>query len=147
MILNTISYYYYIYKAHKLIKLTYTYIFICCRTIIVQKLFSKSFLKYIRVKDSDITKTEYVKTLKNRSKSIKQFTSKHETLKLIDNLTKKYHSYLSKLRNIKLNDEDHSAKTIINTLAKGFHKKRLAAVFQQLHKKILFKRFSDMLKN
>ena len=88
MILNTISYYYYIYKAHKLIKLTYTYIFICCKTIIVQKLFSKSFLKYIRMKDLDIKKTEYVKTLKNRSKFVKQFASKHETLKLIDNLTK-----------------------------------------------------------
>ena len=99
------------------------------------KLFFKSFLQYIRMKDLDITKAEYAKTLKNRSKSIKLFTSKHEILKLIDNLTKKDLSYLSKLRNIKINDDDDSTKTVINPLAKGTHKKRIVAVFQQLHKK------------
>ena len=99
------------------------------------------------MKDLDITTTEYIKILKNRGKSIKRFTSKHEILKLIDNLTKKDLSYLSKLSIIKINDDDDSTKTIINALAKGTHKKRLVAVIQQLDKKILFKRFLDMLKN
>ena len=101
------------------------------------------------MKDLDIAKTEYVKTLKNRGKSIKKSTSKHETLKLIDNVTKKDLSYLSTFRNIKIDDDDDddSTKTIINALAKSTHKKKLEAVLQQLHKKELYKRFLDMLKN
>ena len=75
------------------------------------------------MEDLDITKTEYIKILKNRGKSIKRSTSKHEILKLIDNLTKKDLSYLSKLRNIKINDDD-STKTIVNALAKDTHKKK-----------------------
>ena len=98
------------------------------------------------MKDLDITKTEYVKILKNRGKSIKRSASKHEILNLIDNLTKKDLSYLSKLRNIKIND-DASTKTIINALAKVTHKKKLVVIHQQLHKKIPFKRFLAMLKN
>ena len=86
------------------------------------------------MEDLDITKTEYIKILKNRGKSIKRSTSKHEILKLIDNLTKKDLSYLSKLRNIKINDDD-STKTIINALVKDTHKKKLVTVLQQLQKK------------
>ena len=41
------------------------------------------------MKDLGITKTEYVKILKNRGKSIKRSASKHEILRLIDNLTEK----------------------------------------------------------
>ena len=98
------------------------------------------------MKDLDITKTEYIKILRNRGKSIKRSASKHEILKLINNLTKKDLSYLLKLRNIKKNDDD-STKTIVNSLAKDTHKKKLVAVHEQLHKKIPFKRFLVMLKN
>ena len=98
------------------------------------------------MKDLDIRKTEYVKVLKNRGKSIKRSASKHEILKLIDDLTKRDLSYPSKLRNIKINDDD-STKTIINALAKDTHKKKLVLIHEQLHKKILFKRFLAMLKN
>ena len=41
------------------------------------------------MKNLNITKSEYIKILKNRSISIKRSASKHEILKLIDNLTKK----------------------------------------------------------
>ena len=41
------------------------------------------------MKDLGITKTEYIKILKNRGKSIKRSASKHEILRLIDNLTEK----------------------------------------------------------
>ena len=75
------------------------------------------------MKDLDITKTEYIKTLKNRGKSINRSASKHEILKLINNLIRKDLSYLSKLRNIKINDDD-STKTIVNALAKDTHKKK-----------------------
>ena len=86
------------------------------------------------MKDLDITKTEYIKTLKNRGKSINRSASKHEILKLINNLTRKDLSYLSKLRNIKINDDD-STKTIVNALAKDTHKKKIVTLHQQLHKK------------
>ena len=94
----------------------------------------------------NITKSEYIKILKNRGISRKRSASKHEILKLINNLTKKDLSYLLKLRNIKKNDDD-STKTIVNSLAKDTHKKKLVAVHEQLHKKIPFKRFLVMLKN
>ena len=70
--------------------------------------------------------------LKSRGRSIKRSDSKHEILKLINNLTKKDISYLSKLRNIKINDDD-STKTIVNALAKDTHKKKLVVLNQQLH--------------
>ena len=85
------------------------------------------------MKDLDITKTEYIKILKNRGKSIERSASKHKILKLLNNLTKEDLSYLSKLRNIKINDDD-STKTIVNALAKDTHKKKLVIVHQQLHK-------------
>ena len=53
------------------------------------------------MKDLNMTKSEYIKILKNRGKSIKRSTSKHEILKLVNNLTRKDLSYLSKLRDIK----------------------------------------------
>ena len=53
------------------------------------------------MKDLHMTKSEYITILKSRGKSIKRSTSKHEVLKLVNNLTKKDLSYLSKLRNIK----------------------------------------------
>ena len=37
----------------------------------------------------NITKPDHIKILKNRGKSIKRSTSKHEILKLVNNLTKK----------------------------------------------------------
>ena len=82
----------------------------------------------------NITKPEYIKILKNRGKSIKRSTSKHEILKLVNNLTKKDLSYLSKLRNIKINDDD-LIKSIVNALTKDAHKKKLITVHQRLHKK------------
>ena len=99
------------------------------------------------MKNLDLTKSEYIKILKNRGISIKRSTSKHEILKLINNLTKNDLSYLSKLRNIKINDDDDSIKTIVNALTKDTHKKKLVSVHQQLHKKILLKRYLLMLKN
>ena len=42
----------------------------------------------------NITKSEYIKILKNRGISIKRSASKHEILKLINNLTKKDLIYL-----------------------------------------------------
>ena len=84
------------------------------------------------MKDLDTTKTEYIKILRNRGKSIKRSASKHEILKLINNLTKKDLSYLLKRRNIKINDDD-STKTIVNALAKDTHKKKLVVLNQQLH--------------
>ena len=99
------------------------------------------------MKNLDITKSEYINILKNRGISIKRFTSKHEILKFINNLTKKDLSYLSKLRNIKINDDDDSIKTIVNALTKDTHKKKLVSAHQQLHKKILLKRYLLMLKN
>ena len=77
------------------------------------------------MKDLDITKTEYVKILKNRGKSIKRSASKHEILKLINNLTKEDLTYLLKLRNIKINDDDESTKSIVNALTKDAHKKKI----------------------
>ena len=79
------------------------------------------------MKDLDITKTEYIKILRNRGKSIKRSASKHEILKLINNLTKKDLSYLLKRRNIKINDDD-STKTIVNALAKDTHKKKISSI-------------------
>ena len=70
----------------------------------------------------DITKTEYIKILKNRGKSIKRSASKHEILKLINNLTKKDLSYLLKIRNIKINADD-TTKTIVNALQRIFTRK------------------------
>ena len=81
-----------------------------------------------------MAKTEYVKIVKNRGKSIKRSVPKHEIIKLIDVLTKKDFSYQSKLRKIKINDHD-STKTIVNALAKDTHKKKLVTLHQQLHKK------------
>ena len=74
----------------------------------------------------NITKSEYINILKNRGKSIKRSTSKHEILKLINNLTKEDLTYLLKLRNIKINDDDdddESTKSIVNALTKDAHKK------------------------
>ena len=71
----------------------------------------------------NITKSEYIKILKNRGKSIKRSASKHEILKLINNLTKEDLIYLLKLRNIKIYDGDESTKSIINALTKDAHKK------------------------
>ena len=71
----------------------------------------------------NITKSEYIKILKNRGKSIKRSASKHEILKLINNLTKEDLLYLLKLRNTKINDGDESTKSIINALSKDTHKK------------------------
>ena len=95
----------------------------------------------------NITKPEYIKILKNRGKSIKRSTSKHEILKLINNLTKEDLTYLLKLRNIKINDDDESTKSIVNALTKDAHKKKLITVHQQLHKKKLIKRLLVMLMN
>ena len=83
----------------------------------------------------NITKSEYIKILKNRGISIKRSASKHEILKLINNLTKKDLIYLLKLRNIKINDDDDSIKSIVNALSKDAHTKKLITVHQQLHKK------------
>ena len=91
------------------------------------------------MKNLNITKSEYIKILKNRGISIKRSASKHEILKLINNLTKKDLSYLLKLRNIKINDDDDSTETIVNTLSKDTHKKKLLTVHQQLHKKNIIK--------
>ena len=74
------------------------------------------------MKNLDITKTEYIKILKNRGKSIKRSASKHEILKLINNLTKKDLSYLLKIRNIKINGDD-TTKTIVNALQRIFTRK------------------------
>ena len=74
----------------------------------------------------NITKSEYINILKNRGKSIKRSTSKHEILKLINNLTKEDLTYLLKLRNIKRDDDDdddESTKSIVNALTKDAHKK------------------------
>ena len=78
----------------------------------------------------NITKSEYINILKNRGKSIKRSTSKHEILKLINNLTKEDLTYLLKLRNIKIDyddddddDDDESTKSIVNALTKDAHKK------------------------
>ena len=86
------------------------------------------------MKDLNMKNSEYITILKNRGKSIKRSTSKHEILKLVNNLTKKDLSYLSKLRNIKIND-DNLTKTIVNALAKNTHEKKLVVLHQQLHKK------------
>ena len=75
------------------------------------------------MKDLNITKSEYIKILKNRGISTKKFASKDEILKLINNLTKKDLIYLLKLRNIKINDDDDSIKSIVNALSKDAHKK------------------------
>ena len=72
----------------------------------------------------NITKSAYIKLLKNRVKSIKRSASKHEILKLINNLTKEDLIYLLKLRNIKINDGDESTKSIINALTKDALKKK-----------------------
>ena len=75
----------------------------------------------------NITKSEYIKILKNRGISIKKSASKHEILKLINDLTKKDLIYLLKLRNIKINDDDDdSIKSIVNA-----HTKKLITVHQQ----------------
>ena len=74
------------------------------------------------MKNLDITKTEYIKILKNRGKSIKRSASKHEILKWINNLTKKDLSYLLKIRNIKINGDD-TTKTIVNALQRIFTRK------------------------
>ena len=72
----------------------------------------------------NIKKSEYINILKNRGKSIKRSTSKHEILKLISNLTKEDLIYLLKLRNININDDDdESTKSIVNALTKDAHKK------------------------
>ena len=71
----------------------------------------------------NITKSEYIKILKNRGIPIKKSASKHEILKLINDLTKKDIIYLLKLRNIKINDDDDSIKSIVNALSKDAHKK------------------------
>ena len=89
----------------------------------------------MRTKILNITKPEYIKILKNRGISIKRSASKHEILKLINNLTKEDLTYLLKLRNIKINDDDESTKSIVNALTKDAHKKKLITVHQQLHKK------------
>ena len=94
----------------------------------------------------NITKKEYVKILKNRGKSIKRSTLSHEILKLIDTLDKKDVKYLSKFRNIQINDDD-SIETLINKIAKDTHKKKFVTLQQELHKKILFRRFLSMLMN
>ena len=73
----------------------------------------------------NITKPEYIKILKSRGKFIKRSTSKHENLKLINNLTKEDLTYLLTLRNIKINDDDESIKSIVNALAKDAHKKKI----------------------
>ena len=77
------------------------------------------------MKNLDISKTEYIKFLKNRSISIKTTASKHKILKLINNLTNEDFTYLLKLRNIKIDDDDDSIKTIVNALAKHAHKKKI----------------------
>ena len=74
------------------------------------------------MKDLNMKNSEYITILKNRGKSIKRSTSKHEILKLVNNLTKKDLSYLSKLRNIKINDDD-LIKSIVNALTKDAPKK------------------------
>ena len=79
------------------------------------------------MKNLGITKSEYIKILNSRGISIKRSTSKHEILKLINNLTKKDFSYLLKLRNIKIND-DVPSKSIVNALSKDTHKKKLVTV-------------------
>ena len=91
------------------------------------------------MKNLNITKSKYIKILKNRGISRKRSVSRHEILKLINNLTKKDLSYLLKLRNIKINDDDDSNETIVNTLSKDTHKKKLLTVRQQLHKKDIIK--------
>ena len=93
----------------------------------------------------NITKSEYIKILKNRGISIKRSASKHEILKLINNLTKKDLIYLLKLRNIKINDDDNSIKSIVNALSKDAHTQKLITVHQQLHKKKLIKRSKNQL--
>ena len=75
------------------------------------------------MKNLNITKSEYIKILKSRGISIKRSASKHEVLKLINNLTKEDLSYLLKLRNIKINDDGVSSKSIVNELSKDTHKK------------------------
>ena len=64
----------------------------------------------------NITKPEYVKILKNRGISIKRSASKQEILKLINNLSKKDLSYLLELRNIKINGDNESTKSIVQLL-------------------------------
>ena len=64
----------------------------------------------------NITKPEYIKILKNRGISIKRSASKQEILKLINNLSKKDLSYLLELRNIKINGDDESTKSIVQLL-------------------------------
>ena len=81
----------------------------------------------------NITKSEYKIFLKNRGISIKRSALKHEILKLINNLTKKDLIYLLKLRNIKINDDDDSIKSIVNALLKDGHIKKLITLHQQLH--------------
>ena len=98
------------------------------------------------MKNLNITKSEYIKILKNKGISIKRSASKHEILKLINNLTRRGLSYLLKLRNIKINDDD-STKSIVNVLSKDAHKKKLITVHQHLHKKMLIKRLLAMLMN
>ena len=66
----------------------------------------------------NITKSEYKKILKSRGISTKRSASKREILKLINNLTKKDLIYLLKLRNIKINDDDDSIKSIVNALSR-----------------------------
>ena len=72
----------------------------------------------------NITKSEYNFFLKNRRISIKRSALKHEILKLINNLTKKDLIYLLKLRNIKINDDDDSIKSIVNALSRDAHTKK-----------------------
>ena len=64
----------------------------------------------------NITKPEYIKILKNRGISIKRSASKQEILKLINNLSKKDLSYLLEFRNIKINGDDESTKSIVQLL-------------------------------
>ena len=99
------------------------------------------------MKNLNITKPEYTKISKDRGISIKRSASKHEILKLINNLTKKDLSYLLNLRNIKINDDDNSIKSIVNALSKDAHQKKLVTVHQQLHKKMLTKRLLVMSVN
>ena len=47
----------------------------------IKIIFPKVFLQYIRMDNLNVTKSEYIKTLKNRGISIKRSASKHEILK------------------------------------------------------------------
>ena len=57
------------------------------------------------MKDLNVTKSEYIKILKNRGKYIKRLTSKHD-----------------------ISNNDDLTKTIFNALAKDNHKKKLVTL-------------------